>query len=155
VASVQRYRARQAATLGVRRGAPSRLGASRLLLARMLANVVLEGAIGAVPFAGDANRRNVAVLRQHFARTGIIKRAPGRQSRLPLLRPHAFDDTHNAHQRLERILIGEPDKGWRAIIDAALACTHARRCSRVVPGSCSRVFYVVRFFVAFRLLTLL
>jgi hypothetical protein len=47
----------------------------------------LEGAIGAVPFAGDANRRNVAVQRQHFARTGIIKRPPGRQSRLPPLRP--------------------------------------------------------------------
>ena len=47
------------------------------LLVRMLANVVLEGAIGAVPMAGDlfdvffrANRRNVALLRQHFARTG-------------------------------------------------------------------------------------
>jgi len=47
------------------------------LFARMLANVVIEGAIGAVPFAGDAfdvlfraNRRNVALLRAHFARTG-------------------------------------------------------------------------------------
>ncbi len=45
--------------------------------ARMLANVLLEGAVGAVPFAGDAfdilfraNRRNVALLRGHFARTG-------------------------------------------------------------------------------------
>jgi hypothetical protein len=43
----------------------------------MAANVVLEGAVGAVPFAGDAfdvlfraNRRNVALLRQHFARVG-------------------------------------------------------------------------------------
>jgi Domain of unknown function (DUF4112) len=43
----------------------SRLGVPRLLLARMLANVVLEGAVGAVAFAGDAfdvlfraNRRN-------------------------------------------------------------------------------------------------
>jgi hypothetical protein len=55
----------------------SRLGVPRLLLARMVANVVLEGAVGAVPFAGDAfdvffraNRRNVALLREHFARTG-------------------------------------------------------------------------------------
>jgi hypothetical protein len=55
----------------------SRLGVPRLLLARMLANVVLEGAIGAVPVAGDAfdvlfraNRRNIALLREHFARTG-------------------------------------------------------------------------------------
>ena len=55
----------------------SRLGVPRLLLARMVANVVLEGAVGTVPFAGDAfdvffraNRRNVALLRAHFARTG-------------------------------------------------------------------------------------
>ena len=56
----------------------SRLGVPRLLLARMVANVVLEGAVGAVPFAGDAfdvffraNRRNVALLRAHFARVGL------------------------------------------------------------------------------------
>ena len=43
----------------------------------MLANVLLEGTVGAVPLAGDAfdvffraNRRNVALLREHFARTG-------------------------------------------------------------------------------------
>jgi hypothetical protein len=55
----------------------SRLGVPRLLLARMAANVALEGLIGAVPLAGDAfdvffraNRRNVALLRAHFARTG-------------------------------------------------------------------------------------
>jgi len=54
-----------------------RLGVPRLVLARMLANVVLEGAVGAVPIAGDAfdvffraNRRNIAILRAHFARTG-------------------------------------------------------------------------------------
>ncbi len=54
-----------------------RLGVPRLLLARMLANVVIEGAVGAIPVAGDAfdvffraNRRNVALLRAHFARTG-------------------------------------------------------------------------------------
>ena len=54
-----------------------RLDVPRLLLARMLANVVLEGAVGVVPVAGDAfdvffraNRRNVALLREHFARTG-------------------------------------------------------------------------------------
>jgi len=55
----------------------SRLGVPRLLLARMAANVALEGLVGAVPVAGDAfdvffraNRRNVALLRRHFARTG-------------------------------------------------------------------------------------
>jgi hypothetical protein len=54
-----------------------RLGVPRLLLARMIGNVLLEGVVGAVPVAGDAfdvmfraNRRNVALLRQHFARTG-------------------------------------------------------------------------------------
>jgi hypothetical protein len=55
----------------------SRLGVPRIVLARMLVNVMLEGAVGAVPVAGDAfdvlfraNRRNVALLREHFARTG-------------------------------------------------------------------------------------
>jgi uncharacterized protein DUF4112 len=55
----------------------SRLGMPRLLLARMAANVALEGLVGAVPVAGDAfdvffraNRRNVALMRRHFARTG-------------------------------------------------------------------------------------
>ena len=55
----------------------SRLGVPRLLFARMVANVLLEGAVGMVPVAGDAfdvffraNRRNVALLRAHFARVG-------------------------------------------------------------------------------------
>jgi hypothetical protein len=55
----------------------SRLGVPRLLLARMAANVLLEGMVGVVPLAGDAfdvlfraNRRNVALLRAHFARVG-------------------------------------------------------------------------------------
>jgi hypothetical protein len=55
----------------------SRLGVPRLLLVRMAANVILEGTVGAVPLAGDAfdvyfraNRRNVALLRTHFARVG-------------------------------------------------------------------------------------
>src|SRR5271167_130510 len=54
-----------------------RLGVPRLLFARMLINVLLEGTVGAVPLAGDAfdvlfraNRRNIALLRKHFARTG-------------------------------------------------------------------------------------
>jgi len=55
----------------------SRLGVPRLLMVRMAANVLLEGAVGIVPVAGDAfdvmfraNRRNVALLRRHFAKTG-------------------------------------------------------------------------------------
>jgi hypothetical protein len=54
-----------------------RLGVPRLLFARMVGNVMLEGVVGAVPLAGDAfdvffraNRRNVALLRRHFARVG-------------------------------------------------------------------------------------
>ena len=54
-----------------------RLGVPKLLFARMVWNVLLEGAVGVVPIAGDAfdvffraNRRNVALLRAHFARTG-------------------------------------------------------------------------------------
>jgi hypothetical protein len=50
------------------------LGVPRLLFGRMIANVLLEGTVGAVPLAGDAfdvmfraNRRNVALLRKHFA----------------------------------------------------------------------------------------
>jgi hypothetical protein len=54
-----------------------RLGVPRLLFARMVMNVLLEGTVGAVPIAGDAfdvifraNRRNVALLREHFAKVG-------------------------------------------------------------------------------------
>jgi hypothetical protein len=51
------------------------LGAPRLLVARMLANVALDGVVGMVPVAGDlfdvafrANRRNVALLLRHLER---------------------------------------------------------------------------------------
>jgi hypothetical protein len=50
------------------------LGASRFVVARMLANVALDGVIGAVPLVGDvfdvawrANRRNIALLQKHLA----------------------------------------------------------------------------------------
>jgi hypothetical protein len=53
------------------------LGAPRHLVARMLANVAVDGLVGAIPFLGDAfdvmwraNRRNVALLRNHFERQG-------------------------------------------------------------------------------------
>ena len=49
------------------------LGAPPLLIARMIANVALDGVVGAVPLAGDAfdvafraNRRNMALLRAHL-----------------------------------------------------------------------------------------
>ena len=51
------------------------LGAPRHLIARMLANVALDGIVGAVPLLGDAfdvmwraNRRNMALLRKHLDR---------------------------------------------------------------------------------------
>jgi hypothetical protein len=56
-----------------------RLGVPRSLLGRMIANVLVEGAAGAVPVAGDlfdigwrANRRNVRLLREHFEREGLL-----------------------------------------------------------------------------------
>jgi Domain of unknown function (DUF4112) len=55
------------------------LGVPRRLIARMLINVVIEGTLGAIPIAGDAfdvffraNRRNVALVRAHFAGTGDL-----------------------------------------------------------------------------------
>ena len=51
------------------------LGAPRHLIARMLANVALDGIVGAVPLLGDAfdvmwraNRRNMTLLRNHLDR---------------------------------------------------------------------------------------
>jgi hypothetical protein len=51
------------------------LGAPRRLVARMLANVALDSVVGAVPLLGDAfdvmwraNRRNLALLRNHLDR---------------------------------------------------------------------------------------
>jgi uncharacterized protein DUF4112 len=51
------------------------LGAPRLLIARMVANVAVDGLVGAVPLVGDvfdvafrANRRNLALLRDHLER---------------------------------------------------------------------------------------
>ena len=57
-----------------------RLGAPRWLLARMALNIAFDGAIGAVPLAGDifdaafkANRRNVRLLRRHLERSGGLR----------------------------------------------------------------------------------
>lgn len=54
------------------------LGAPRRVITRMLANVALDGFIGAVPVAGDvfdvmwrANKRNVRILREWFDREGF------------------------------------------------------------------------------------
>jgi len=58
------------------------LGAPRHLVARMLANVAIDGVVGAVPLIGDAfdvawraNRRNMALLQKHLAREPRAMRA--------------------------------------------------------------------------------
>jgi hypothetical protein len=55
------------------------LGVPRHLILRMVANVAIDGMVGAVPVAGDAldvlfraNRRNVRLLREHLEREGSI-----------------------------------------------------------------------------------
>ena len=49
------------------------------VFAKMVANVAIEGVVGAVPVLGDlfdvgfrANRRNVAILREHFQSQGMM-----------------------------------------------------------------------------------
>lgn len=61
------------------------LGAPGLVIARMLANVALDGLVGAVPVLGDAfdvmwrsNRRNMRLLQEWLARD---QGGPGRASR--------------------------------------------------------------------------
>jgi hypothetical protein len=56
-----------------------RLDVPKSVFARLVANVAIEGAVGAIPLLGDlfdvgfrANRRNVAILREHFQRQGMI-----------------------------------------------------------------------------------
>ena len=51
------------------------LDVPRSVMARLVANVAVEGAVGAVPLLGDlfdvafrANRRNARILQEHFAR---------------------------------------------------------------------------------------
>jgi hypothetical protein len=55
------------------------LGAPLRLVARMAGNVAIDGLFGAVPLVGDvfdvmwrANRRNVALLRDHLVRQGAV-----------------------------------------------------------------------------------
>ena len=61
-----------------------KLGAPRHLIARMLANVALDGVVGAVPLVGDAfdvfwrsNRRNMALLKDYLRRQGERARPVG------------------------------------------------------------------------------
>src|ERR687893_925859 len=57
------------------------LGLPRWKIARMIGNVAVDTALGAVPFAGDlfdvafkANRRNLRIVREHLERTGGLPR---------------------------------------------------------------------------------
>lgn len=56
-----------------------RLGAPGHLIARMVANIAIDGFVGAIPVLGDAfdvlwraNRKNAALLREHLEETGAI-----------------------------------------------------------------------------------
>lgn len=56
------------------------LGASRLVIARMIANSAIDTLLGAVPVAGDAfdvmfraNLKNIALLRAHLEKTGKLR----------------------------------------------------------------------------------
>jgi hypothetical protein len=61
-----------------------RLGVPKHKLARMVGNLAVDGVVGAVPVVGDlfdvafkANRRNMAIIREHFGRNrpGTLKPA--------------------------------------------------------------------------------
>jgi len=58
-----------------------RLGASRWVIARMAANTAIDTAFGVVPVLGDAfdvlfraNMKNMALLRRHLAKKGVMGR---------------------------------------------------------------------------------
>lgn len=60
------------------------LGASRWVIGRMMANTLVDTAIGVIPVAGDAfdvvfrcNMRNMALLRKHLVRKGMVRPADG------------------------------------------------------------------------------
>ena len=58
------------------------LGAPRWLIARMMANTLLDTTVGAIPVVGDAfdllfraNMKNMALLRRHMAKRGLTRAA--------------------------------------------------------------------------------
>ena len=58
------------------------LGAPRWLIARMMANTLLDTTVGAIPVVGDAfdvlfraNMKNMALLRRHMAKRGLTRMA--------------------------------------------------------------------------------
>jgi hypothetical protein len=61
------------------------LGASRWVIGRMMTNTLIDTTIGAIPLLGDAfdiafrtNMRNLALLRKHLARKGMVGQGSGR-----------------------------------------------------------------------------
>ena len=60
-----------------------RLGVSKWILGRMMANTLLDTTIGAIPLAGDvfdvmfrANVKNMSLLRRHLERKGASRTPP-------------------------------------------------------------------------------
>lgn len=60
-----------------------RLGAPKLLIWRMMANTAIDATLGAVPVLGDAfdimfraNLKNMALLRRHVEKKGLVRRPP-------------------------------------------------------------------------------
>ena len=56
-----------------------RLGAPKWLIARMMANILLDTTVGAIPVLGDAfdvmfraNMKNMGLLRRHMAKRGLV-----------------------------------------------------------------------------------
>lgn len=61
-----------------------RLGASKVLIARMAANTTVDTLVGSIPVFGDvfdvafrANRKNVALLRRHIEKHGLANSGEG------------------------------------------------------------------------------
>ena len=61
-----------------------RLGASRWVIGRMMTNTLIDTTFGAIPIAGDAfdilfrsNIRNLAILKKHLARKGVVRTSSG------------------------------------------------------------------------------
>jgi uncharacterized membrane protein len=60
-----------------------RLGVSKWILGRMMANTLIDTTIGAIPLAGDlfdvmfkANVKNMSLLRRHLERKGVSRSPP-------------------------------------------------------------------------------
>jgi hypothetical protein len=62
-----------------------RLGASKILIARMAANTTVDTLVGSIPIVGDvfdvafrSNRKNVALLRRHIEKRGLAGSRDGK-----------------------------------------------------------------------------